>query len=217
MMLNKFEKASITVEAALVCPIFLFAVLTLINIIVWFGKAEDVQRKLTEDIRRIQAVSYISENVFPLRDEDGNIDLVNMYVAEINVPMPELIKPIVRQHIVSRPFSGITSIESGENDEIVYITSNGTVYHISAACSYIKTVLQSVRLSDIDGVRNDSGGKYYQCERCGDGVAADYVYVTLYGNRYHSNRQCTAVSRNAISVFKKDVGGMRMCKKCGGG
>lgn len=216
MKMNKHVKASITVEAALVCPVFLFAVLALINIIIWFDEAEAVQRKLTDDIRRIQAVSYVSENILPLQDEDGNIDLVNMYVAGINVPMPDFIKPIVRQHVVSRPFSGITTIEDGESGEIVYITPNGSVYHVSSTCSYIKTVLYSVRLSEIDSERNNSGGKYYPCERCGDSVAGGCVYVTSYGSRYHGDRGCTSISRNVISVFKEEVGGMRMCKKCGG-
>lgn len=212
----KCQKASITVEAALVCPIFLFAVLTLINIIIWFGEAEDVQRKLTDDVRKIQTVSYISGNVFPVCDEDGNIDLMNMYVAGIHVPMPELVKPIVRQHVVSRTFSGITSMDGEEGKKIVYITPNGAVYHVSPACSYIKTTLYSVSISGIDGKRNESGGKYYPCERCGKDSMTGNVYITSYGSRYHVDRECTSVSRDVMAVFMDEIDGMRACRKCGG-
>ncbi|MCI8307155.1 MAG: pilus assembly protein [Lachnospiraceae bacterium] len=216
MKTNKDARASITVEAALVCPIFLFAMLALINIVIWFGEAEDVQRKLAADLGKVRAVSYMSENILPLRDKDGDIDLMNMYVACDNVPIPEFIRPIVRQHVVSRPFSGITSIEDAQRDEIVYITPNGRVYHESCTCSYIKTVVYTVRLSGIDGERNDSGGKYYPCERCGKDVDGKMVYVTSYGNRYHGNKECSSIRRNVISVFREELDGMRMCKKCGG-
>lgn len=213
---NKYVKASITAEASLVCPVFLFAVLALIHIIVWFGEAEDVQRKLTDDIRKIQSVSFMAENFCAVQDENGDIDLVNMYVADVNVPIPDLIKPIVRQHALSRPFSGIESLEDGKGDEIVYITPNGAVYHVSCTCSYIKTALYSIRASQIEGKRNDSGGRYYPCERCGKNGADDMVYITSYGNRYHTKKECTSIRRNVISVFKSELDGMRMCKKCGG-
>lgn len=216
MKLNNHVKASITAEASLVCPLFLFAALALIYIIVWFGEAEDVQRKLTDDIRKVQSVSYMAENICMIQDENGDIDLVNMYVAGINVPMPDLIKPVVRQHVLSRPFSGIESLEDGKGDEIVYITPNGAVYHVSCTCSYIKTALYSVRASQISNKRNDSGGRYYPCERCGESGTDDMVYVTSYGNRYHTRKECTSIRRNVMSVFKSELDGMRMCKKCGG-
>lgn len=207
--LSCFAHGSITTEAALVCPVFIFAMMALVGIISWFNQAEDVQRELVAKAEKVEYIMY-------LNNEEKDIDIPDIYSPTLNVPMFELIKPLVRQHVVMRPFVGVSTISGSENGEIVYMTPNGSVYHNTDTCTYIKKNIREISADLIDSARNEDGGIYYPCNKCIGGFRPDTVYVTLYGNRYHADKLCNAISKNAYPVYKKDVPWMRECSKCGG-
>ena len=70
--------------------------------------------------------------------------------------------------------------------------------------------------SAVDGMRNADGGKYYPCEGCG-GNPDETVYITDYGDRYHTDINCSGLKRTVEEIDIKDVGDRGVCKKCGGG
>ena len=102
-----------------------------------------------------------------------------------------------------------------EEEETVYMTKTGTVYHRSAECTYLNPSARSVASEDLRTLRNDSGGKYYPCEVCGGGTGGN-VIITTYGDRYHASGSCSALARTVRAVPVSEAAGYRACSKCGG-
>jgi len=107
--------------------------------------------------------------------------------------------------------------EAGPGDEVVYVTETGEVFHRSLSCTYLRPSLRSVPAAAVPGLRNQSGGKYYPCERCRPSGSEEIVYITDTGNRFHGKADCSAVSRNVRSIPVSRTNGMRPCSRCGGG
>ena len=111
----------------------------------------------------------------------------------------------------------------GEKDMIVYITVNGEVYHKSKTCTYLQPSVKSLSYGEIDKARNSNGGKYYICEKCekasgykGDkSVTSKTIYITDYGDRYHTDINCSNINRNILAVPFSSVSERRACSKCG--
>lgn len=109
--------------------------------------------------------------------------------------------------------------EDGEEGEKVYITPWGMVYHTTYECSLLDLSISLVSFDSLNERRNQSGGKYYPCESCcrhADTGTDDGVYITDYGDRYHSDRDCPGLKRTVKEVDIKEVSGMSACQKCGG-
>ncbi len=135
------------------------------------------------------------------------------------IPVPK-IKAALRARV--RAWTGRTG-SGGEEDEgedsgeeeTVYVTVTGKVYHRDENCSHIKLSVQTVSRDSLKTKRNASGGKYHACEKCGGG-SSDSVYVTVFGDRYHSSLSCSGLKRSVKEVPVSQVKGWRACSKCGG-
>lgn len=115
----------------------------------------------------------------------------------------------------SRKWIGDTTLGSDSADEMwVYITPNGSVYHLKRTCTYLDLSIHAVDRASVSAMRNASGGKYKRCESCG-GTSSGMVYVTNYGDRYHSSLSCSGLKRTVYMVKISEVGGRRVCSKCG--
>lgn len=99
-------------------------------------------------------------------------------------------------------------------DPMVYITKTGTVYHINRNCVYLNPSVEAVSAEALDSRRNESGGRYYPCERCQAGTAGE-VYITSQGNRYHTKLNCSGLKRTIYTVPLSQTGGRGRCSKCG--
>lgn len=105
-----------------------------------------------------------------------------------------------------------------EEDEYVYVTQTGAVYHGSRDCTYLRPSVRSVSSGSLDGLRSSDGSKYYSCERCMRGKQTPQtVYLTTYGDRYHSSKNCSSLNRWVMKIPRSEVGTRRPCSKCGGG
>ncbi len=109
---------------------------------------------------------------------------------------------------------GLGDEESGE--EIVYITEHGTVYHVSRSCTHLKLSIQSVGQDKIGACRNEDGGRYYPCEKCGGGGMTDIYFIAGQGDRYHTSIGCSGLKRQIQAVPMSQVSGMGVCSRCGG-
>ncbi|MDO4343584.1 MAG: hypothetical protein Q4C50_02150 [Eubacteriales bacterium] len=103
----------------------------------------------------------------------------------------------------------------GEQEETVFVTETGHVYHKDENCTHIRLSIHSVSREHVAHLRNESGGKYHACERCGGGTGST-VYITDYGDRYHSSAGCSGLKRSVLSVPVSEVKDWRACSKCGG-
>lgn len=104
--------------------------------------------------------------------------------------------------------------ESEKDDRKVYITDSGKVYHSSMSCPAIKIDMRAVNSLIIEAERNDSGGKYYPCDRCKMSKLPMTVYVTSDGSRYHCSSSCSALKRSAKEVYLSEIPDRRPCKRC---
>lgn len=107
--------------------------------------------------------------------------------------------------------SGLDSTGGERNS--VYVTPNGTAYHLYADCSYIDVKVQAVDGLNVSYLRNKDGSKYYPCESCHPDNTG-LVYITSYGNRYHDSKRCSAIERNVVRISVEDAGSRHLCSKC---
>ena len=124
----------------------------------------------------------------------------------------------ISQSICVRKWTGYhEEIETDEitGEELVYVTKNGTVYHRSRECSYLNPSIQSVGVSEVQALRNESGHKYYACESCAGGQTGSLYYITDYGDCYHTSLNCSGLKRGITMLRISEVGGRGACSKCG--
>lgn len=65
-----------------------------------------------------------------------------------------------------------------KQEEMVYVTESGSVYHRKLGCRYLKVSIQQVAGSGISSMRN-SYGKYAACESCSRGQKPREVSMSL--------------------------------------
>lgn len=150
--------------------------------------------------------------------EDDCIDLAAVYQVKSPVPIVGFDEFAMYNRIRTRAWTGYDNAKNGEggqaDEEIVYVTPEGEAYHRSRSCTYLKLSIAAIDLGFLEQERNESGGKYYPCEGCGGG-ASGTVYITNYGNRYHSTLQCSKLKRTILAVPISEAGGRHACGKCG--
>ena len=104
---------------------------------------------------------------------------------------------------------------SEEEEEYVYITPEGEVYHLTEQCAYLDLSIYRTEIEEIQVLRNLSGQKYNLCKQCADKKEnSEYVYVTYYGTAYHTCLDCSSLKRTVEKVPRSEVLDRRVCKKC---
>ncbi len=161
-------------------------------------------------------MSYINSRVLLGNDI---IDLVVDYKVHPMIPIIGFEEFGVESRYYGHAWTGydITSgLETREYDEeMVYVTEHGSVYHRSIDCQHLNLHVRSVDFSEIGSLRNNDRGRYYPCEYCGGNIGAGNVFITGYGERYHSSVNCPGLKRSIYTVPISEVGGRGPCSSCG--
>ena len=135
----------------------------------------------------------------------------------VKLPIPALGNPSakLKEEFKMSSWQGyeVAEMADGEGD-IVYITPTGLVYHEDYQCSYLQLSIRFVPYTELEILRNLSGGIYHPCERCVYGSAMSGVYITEYGTKYHNSLNCSGLRRTIIAVRKSQVMGRGGCSKC---
>ncbi len=147
-----------------------------------------------------------------------NTDIVELKaVYRVEIPIFLFHLPIIRREEELR-VKGWTGDEGGWgellNEDYVYMTEHGVVYHKKKDCTYLDLSIHSTRKEDVSQMRNQSGAIYKACSFCGGVSKNDWVYVTDYGRRYHGSLSCSRLKRKTYQIPLRDVYGMGGCKKC---
>ncbi|HEX3022130.1 MAG TPA: TadE family protein [Lachnospiraceae bacterium] len=161
-------------------------------------------------------------------DETDEIDIVAYYNIDIPIKMfglqqiPALQRIKVKAFVGSKMDDGTDdgekdTNEDGSQDEIVFITETGTVYHRSRDCTHLKLSIKLVTCEELDSLRNASGGKYYPCEICGSNEKQATYYITNQGGCYHSDIHCSGLKRTVYEIALSEVGSRSPCTRCGKG
>lgn len=272
-----YLKASATVEGALVIPIVLFAILTIIYLLQVVAIETRINAALFETARRCSSYAYIYENATEIptsADSSSNtikeiamsgindgiflgmfIDTLGSdfasknHIVGGNAGFVILRSSILNNnsqikvcidYVISNPFDifgfglikrkaeivtdgwlgedkdAFEEFSDDEDEEYVYITKDGEVYHKDPSCSYISRDILSTSLSNIKNLRNESGAIYYPCDFCKGEINTGIVYYTSYGTRYHNLEECSQLHREVLRVPLSSVVSRRPCSKCAG-
>lgn len=141
--------------------------------------------------------------------------LVAEYQIRIPVPMFYTEGITCRESIRVKAWTGYEKSFLGTgDDETVYITENGLVYHKDYHCTYLDLSIHMVSAENVEDLRNSDGGKYYACWICGGGSSSQ-VYITDSGNKYHGSLSCSGLKRTVYAVPLSEVVGKGACIRCG--
>lgn len=258
------KKGSLTLETALVLPIFLFAMLAMLQFATIQYATSRLLAGAQDTVKDMAAYAYVESAGITTGDgisgellkggisfayasgqlkkrsgvgnelgkvslwqsgfTDGQIlDLVGTFqpTHTFTILPVRKVKSIFRTRV--RAWTGRTGCISGEtsdgeaeekDEDTVYVTETGQVYHRDPECTHIRLSIQNVPRGQLKGLRNASGGKYHACEKCGAGKGGS-VYISPYGDKYHSSLSCSGLKRTINSMPMSDAGDLRPCSKCG--
>ena len=180
------------------------------------GLAEE--QILTNDV----PLSYVDGGILGFNYLESNtsgkyIDLKVRYTMTFPVGLFGDYKFSVSQRAKNRKWVGYDPSENEWDGKYVYVTTHGSVYHTDINCTYLYPSVRRIAENEVSSARNESGGKYYLCKRCGATKSNGYVYITDYGTAYHTDITCTEIRHDVNKVLYdsvKDV--MDGCSKCAG-
>ncbi len=253
-------RGTLTVEAAMVLPLFLFCMISALQYCIVMETATKYGAALSDAGKTIATVAYattyiddsgtaaqLAEQVLSVAyaqlsvdrkvgdtsavkaenmalsrvmDEDDMIDLKLTYqikspVSLIRLPWRPFIQRACVRAWVGRAGAGSKETEESETDEeIVYVTETGSVYHRDLNCTYLNLKISEISAEQVESARNNGGARYYPCERCGDSCGS-IVYITAEGTRYHSSMQCSSLKRTVGEKKLSEVGDLHACSRCG--
>lgn len=120
----------------------------------------------------------------------------------------------ITQTSSSRKWTGDRELWTDE--DYVYVTEHGTVYHCSRNCRYLDLSIRAVEYAQIGTLRNKSEHKYNGCNQCvAKNKTYEQVYITDYGEVYHATLSCSGLKRTVYMVSRSEVGNKGPCSKCG--
>lgn len=145
------------------------------------------------------------------------IELKAVYLMKLPVTLLGKIQYRVVQEVKCRKWTGYDpGQDTNKDDSWLYYTEHGKVYHTTRSCSYLDLSIRGVTYQQAVGSRNKNGGKYYACEKCGNSTSdRSMVYLTDYGERYHSSLTCSGLKRSIYMIRRTKATEKRMCRKCG--
>ena len=203
-----------TVEAAIAVPIFLFFIANLLMLFLTYEQYSKNLAKLHQEGKNLAMVAHSAG--------DTGGDLIFLIKEQSITPLTKEIgfdKAITAAVVYVRKWTGynvLSPLDTKEDEEYVYITECGTVYHRSRTCSHLKITISVVNLSDLPGRCNDYGQRYTPCEKCAKGSSTGLVFITDKGDKYHNSATCSGLKRTVKTVKLSEVGGRGPCSACGG-
>lgn len=258
-----------TVEAAMVLPLFLFAVLNILNVVnditlhvkmqtamhqtglvlarhaYAYEKMEqgfELPESALADVVfsqayvRDQVIDTVKEAEFVRAGIHNGADGVSFLHSEILAGdritmvadyradalfLPEQFSSFhMVNRVCLRKWTGYDPAAGMENadvpEQIVYVAEYGEVYHCSRNCYHINVRIRQTNAEELDGERNESGGRYSPCELCGGRRTSGVFYLTEDGERYHTTAACSGLRRTVRAVPISEVGSRTPCSHCGG-
>ncbi len=200
-------KGSLSVEASLIIPFFMMILLAFFSFFSQYASAAKLTVLAAAEAKKIGIVQGSLET-----SDAGDITIYKTEKLEAFWINPFFQESCVVQHAVCRAWIGFTELESKET--YVYITPEGSVYHLYADCSHLDLSIQVVTIGRAKTAKNEYGERYNKCELCRDSFGA-MVYITSEGNRYHSKRECGGLKRTIRQVPISQILGRSRCLRCG--
>lgn len=209
---NKYFIGSMTVEAALAMPIFLFFIANILSLFLMYESYSKNLAKIHQETKFLALGSYMTM-------ADDTVDLIHYQSITPLFKSIGFNKSSVLINASVRKWTGynVLNVHTEEkDDEYVYITENGRVYHKDRDCFHLKINIKLIDSDSINNLRNSSGGKYLPCEICMGSKSSGMYFVTESGTRYHCSASCSGLKRTIKTVKLSEVNGWPPCSNCGG-
>ena len=211
-----YQNASMCLEAALSFSFFLLFFVNVFSMILIFMVYTEELTSLQQQGKRQAAYAYVAAGLLETKEE--NICLQK--VKKVESVFSLLSAPDCRLHIkcVVKPWTGYDLTKGktrAEEEQIVYMTEYGSVYHKNRSCAHLSLSIQAVSSVRVKDKRNESGECYYPCEYCDEDGIYTVFFITLHGNRYHTTTKCQGLKRNVRSLPVSETEGVKPCSKCG--
>lgn len=267
---NRYQSASLTVEASFAFPVFFFAVFYLLQMFTILRGELNIATAGISSAREVAAFSYAGErltdgddgiaskllqvfnhdvikdasvtSLLMLRcdrnllgqagigegyggfwadaeEENGKTKVEIAYRVKVANPWISDRSNYYRLRLVYKKWSGDGKRKHVETqEEVVYMTEHGTVYHRDRSCSHINVAVSAVLADEVEQKKNASGKAYGACSFCSPVLMpGGTVYVTEHGTKYHGSSSCSAIKRNVTEYAQEEVKDKyRECSKCGG-
>ena len=147
-------------------------------------------------------------------EEDATVKVSASYRLKIGIPFVGEYSFARQAQSMQRVFCGYVEHGDGktgaDSQGVVYVAEHGSVYHTSLSCTHI---CRRISGSSVDRIL--SGKKYQACDKCiHEGERPSVLYVTPYGEKYHSSLSCSGLKRTVKAIPKEEAEGMRMCSRC---
>lgn len=203
-------RGSLTVECVLLLPLFFLGICTMICFLDFYQVQTEKLSKLCQTAREMGMYAYVTET-------ENDIEVPSVYTYRFPVSIVPLPPVVMTNHVRVHPWTGYRgSNENIEAEEMVYVTETGSVYHLSADCTYLDLSIRQKDGSEVGSLRNRYGERYHACESCSEGAPpGSIVYVTDSGNRYHNSASCSRLKRTVRLIKKSEAGSRHACSRCG--
>ena len=194
---NKRTKALLTLEAALILPVFILSICTLVSILDGYRIQSLVKKSLRQSALELGMYAYAGENAInsavcslyaqkQLPEFEDNIKISTLgsryydnkitLVAKISYSMPIRILPFPPLEFfnVSEVYGwvgasrGTDSLLEKTNSQMVYVTDYESVYHTNSNCTHLDLTIFQGKKSEVQASRNEYGSKYRSCDKCCD-------------------------------------------------
>lgn len=206
---------NMTVEAALVLPLFLFAIWNLLSLLLMFQTFSVQEGKLHQTGRSLSLLAYGQEG-----DGEEEIRLVKVSRVKalfpiVGFPDAVLVNGCVMHKWIGYDPGSADGRDSEGTEEMVYVTKEGSAYHRRRSCVYLNPSVQMMGREEACQAVNKSGHRYSACESCGGD--SPVVYVTKEGIRYHSTAACSGLRRSIDCIPLREAlqRGRHACPSCG--
>ncbi len=263
------ERGSVSVEAALVLPVFMICILGLFSVLNYlrvygsmlsqlkemgdpiavYGYALELTEEEADSTEDSDILEFIAQSLLfsegylssvlqlqwadttgeetivggssgvsflgsVLDTEEKEVSIHAHYEVQAILPLG-ILNTSLSNHYYSKLWTGYE--EETASEEMVYITANSEVYHLTDSCSYLRLSVKAVSVDQLSALRNSSGARYRSCSLCGsDALTAGTCYITTDGDCYHTSSSCSGLKRTVYQVPLSQVGDKRPCSRCGG-
>ncbi len=241
---SRLCRGSMTLEAAVILPFYMFAVLSLLSFIEIIQLQNDMTMALREvgtsmgvygytftSVEEFVGNDFMKRMIKPSGGASVNylhssvmnsgdiIDLIATYSVEPRFNIISLPKVKLYSRYYGKAWTGYEvagDSDGEETEQNVYITENGSVYHTSRYCTHLQLAIVTCNSDEITGKRNENNNKYRACLICGVSGENGKYYITSEGECYHSTINCPGLKRTVDVVPLSQVGGRLQCSRCGG-
>lgn len=199
-------RGSLTVDAALVMPFVWMILLAFFSFFSQYATAADL---LVQAAAEAKKVGIVMGSVGS--SQAGEVSITKTSKAEEFWIDPFWKTTKISSQAVCRAWIGYTKDDTEET--YVYITPEGSVYHLYSDCTHLKLSVRSTTMGIVGSLKNEYGQAYRKCEVCSLPFK-NLIYITSEGDCYHSDRNCSGLKRTIRRVPLSEAGGRSLCMRC---